>query len=78
MSERMEEFMFLGLRMMAGVSEEEFFRKFGISMMDVYGDVIKKYQSMDLISHKNNGRVALTEKGIDVSNSILSDFLLSD
>lgn len=75
---QMEEFMFLGLRMMAGVSEEEFFRKFGVSMMDVYGDVIKKYQSMDLISHKNNGRVALTEKGIDVSNSILSDFLLSD
>ena len=75
---QMEEFMFLGLRMMAGVSEKEFFRKFGISMMDVYGDVIKKYQTMDLISRKDNGRVALTEKGIDVSNSILSDFLLSD
>lgn len=76
--EQMEEFMFLGLRMMAGVSEEEFFRRFGSSMMDVYGDVIKKYQTMDLISRKDNGRVALTEKGIDVSNSILADFLLSD
>lgn len=76
--EQMEEFMFLGLRMMAGVSEEEFFRRFGSSMMDVYGDVIKKYQTMNLISRKDNGRVALTEKGIDVSNSILSDFLLSD
>ena len=76
--EHMEEFMFLGLRMMAGVSEEEFFRRFGSSMMDVYGDVIKKYQTMDLISRKDNGRVALTEKGIDVSNSILADFLLSD
>lgn len=75
---QMEEFMFLGLRMMAGVSEKEFFRKFGVSMMDVYGDVIKKYQTMDLISRKDNGRVALTDKGIDVSNSILSDFLLSD
>lgn len=76
--EQMEEFMFLGLRMMAGVSEEEFFRRFGSSMMDVYGDVIKKYQTMDLISRKDNGRVALTEKGIDVSNSIFADFLLSD
>lgn len=73
---QMEEFMFLGLRMMAGVSEKDFFRKFDVSMMDVYGDVIKKYQTMDLISRKDNGRVALTEKGIDVSNSILSDFLL--
>ncbi len=76
--EQMEEFMFLGLRMMAGVSEEEFFRRFGSSMMDVYGDVIKKYQKMDLICRKDTGQVALTEKGIDVSNSILADFLLSD
>lgn len=76
--EQMEEFMFLGLRMMAGVSEEEFFRRFGSSMMDVYGDVIKKYQKMDLIRRKDTGQVALTEKGIDVSNSILADFLLSD
>lgn len=76
--EQMEEFMFLGLRMMAGVSEEEFFRRFGSSMMDVYGDVIKKYQKMDLICRKDTGQVTLTEKGIDVSNSILADFLLSD
>ena len=47
-------------------------------MMDVYGDVIKKYQKMDLICRKDTGQVALTEKGIDVSNSILADFLLSD
>lgn len=76
--EQMEEFMFLGLRMMAGVSEEEFFRRFGSSMMDVYGDVIKKYQKMDLICRKDTGQVTLTEKGIDVSNSILANFLLSD
>lgn len=76
--EQMEEFMFLGLRMMAGVSEEEFFRRFGSSMMDVYGDVIKKYQKMNLICRKDTGHVTLTEKGIDVSNSILADFLLSD
>lgn len=76
--EQMEEFMFLGLRMMAGVSEEEFFRRFGSSMMDVYGDVIKKYQKMDLICRKDTGQMTLTEKGIDVSNSILADFLLSD
>lgn len=74
---QMEEFMFLGLRMMAGVSEQEFYQRFGISMMEVYGDVIKKYQKMDLLCRRDTGRVALTEKGIDVSNSILSDFLLN-
>lgn len=75
---QMEEFMFLGLRMMAGVSEQEFYQRFGISMMEVYGDTIKKYQKMNLICCKDTGRVALTDKGIDVSNSILSDFLLND
>ena len=74
---QMEEFMFLGLRMMAGVSEQEFYQRFGISMMEVYGDIIKKYQNMDLLCRRDTGRVALTEKGIDVSNSILSDFLLN-
>ena len=69
--------MFLGLRMMAGVSEQEFYQRFGISMMEVYGDIIKKYQNMDLLCCRDTGRVALTEKGIDVSNSILSDFLLN-
>ena len=44
---QMEEFMFLGLRMMAGVSEQEFYQRFGISMMEVYGDVIKQYQHID-------------------------------
>lgn len=75
---QMEEFMFLGLRMRAGVSEREFYQRFGISMMEVYGDIIKKYQKMNLICRKDTGRVALTDKGIDVSNSILSDFLLGD
>ena len=75
--DEMAEFMFLGLRMMAGVSEQEFYQRFGISMMEVYGDIIKKYQNMDLLCRRDTGRVALTEKGIDVSNSILSDFLLN-
>ena len=74
---QMEEFMFLGLRMMEGVSEQEFYQRFGTPIMEVYGDVIMKYQRLGLICRKSTGRVALTEKGIDVSNSILSDFLLS-
>ena len=40
--EQMEEFMFLGLRMTAGVSCEEFRLLFGQDMEEVYGDVIHK------------------------------------
>ena len=40
--EQMEEFMFLGLRMMEGVSEKTFREAFGRELMEVYGSVIRK------------------------------------
>lgn len=40
--EQMEEFMFLGLRMMKGVSPAEFYSQFGVSMEEIYGPVIAK------------------------------------
>lgn len=74
-SRLMEEYMFLGLRMMQGVSAEEFYNHFGRSVYDVYGCVIRKYEDMGMLSD-NGGIITLTEKGIDVSNVILADFLL--
>lgn len=75
--ERMEEFMFLGLRMMRGVSEEEFYRRFGRTMEEVYGAVLKKYLDLGLL-RQEGGRVFLTERGIDVSNTVFCDFLLDE
>lgn len=76
---QMEEFMFLGLRMTEGISEKEFYKRFGVSLMDVYGNVIQKYQKIGMLQRiADTGRIALTEQGIDVSNRILSDFILSE
>lgn len=72
---RMEEFMFLGLRLMQGVSREKFAERFGISMEEVYGTVIQTYVEQGLLAW-NQGNLQLTEKGIDVSNYIMADFLL--
>ena len=72
--DQMAEFMFVGLRMMCGVSEEEFQRKFGKDMEDVYGDILKKQQSLGLLA-RENGRVFLTAKGIDVSNMVMAEFV---
>lgn len=79
--DRIEEFMFLGMRRMEGVSCQEFFRQFQKNLYDVYGSVIEKYQKQGLIqilSTDNDDRIALTEEGILVSNSIFSDFLLDE
>lgn len=75
LEERMEEFMFLGLRMMQGVSGSEFLERFGQNMWNVYGTVLPKLQEQGLIE-VNAPWVRLTELGIDVSNAVLCEFLL--
>ncbi|WP_244833293.1 radical SAM family heme chaperone HemW [Clostridium sp. BJN0001] len=71
----MEEFMFMGLRMIEGISEDEFFRKFNKKIDDVYSSVLIKHISEGLLA-RNNGRIYLSKKGIEVSNYVMSDFIL--
>ncbi len=75
LEDRMEEFMFLGLRMMRGVDGSVFMERFGQNMWNVYGDVIRKLEARGLLEVELP-MVRLTEFGIDVSNSVLSEFLL--
>ena len=71
----MEEFMFLGLRMNEGISEEEFYRQFGKTVDEVYRPVLEKYRKLDLL-WRTGGRIGLTAQGISVSNTVMADFLL--
>ncbi len=73
--EQMEEFMFLGMRMLAGVSKNVFFEKFGVDMEAVYGTVIAKYVEMGLLMWSEEW-LRLTREGISLSNQIFADFLL--
>lgn len=75
LEDKMEEFMFVGLRMMKGVSGSEFLERFGLNMWNVYGDVLKKLEQQGLIEVEAP-MVRLTERGIDVSNVVLSEFLI--
>lgn len=75
MGDRMEEFMFLGLRMTEGVSEHEFYGRFGKNIYEVYGDVLEKMQGLGLL-WREKGRIALTDRGTDVSNMVMAEFLL--
>ena len=73
--DEMGEFMFLGLRMTEGVSEEAFQEYFHVSVEKIYGRVIEKYIRQGLLE-KRNGRIFLTRRGIHVSNAVMADFLL--
>lgn len=69
------EFMFMGLRMNCGVSKEEFIRRFGVTPEEKYGAVIEKHIRNGLLQNEKN-YIRLTEKGRDVSNYVMADFLL--
>ena len=73
--EQMEEFMFLGLRMMEGVSKQEFADSFGKDLDEVYGSALQKWIQMKMMSLHGN-MISLTDAGIDVSNTVLSSFVL--
>ena len=72
---RMEEFMFLGLRMMCGISRIDFDERFKKDIYEVYGPVLNKYIDQGLLATYED-RIYLTDQGIDVSNVVLADFIL--
>lgn len=74
-SKQMEEYMFLGLRMSEGVSSKKFEKQFGVSLETIYDEVVNKSLKEELIQRKGE-RIYLTEKGIDLSNLVMSRFLL--
>lgn len=76
--EEMEETMFLGLRMIKGVSLQAFESLYGVSMEKVYGKVIHKHRSNGLLEvdvEAGEKYLRLTKRGLDVSNYVMSDFL---
>lgn len=74
-NDQMEEFMFLGLRMMKGISKKEFYKRFHVDIEDVYGKIIEKYIKKQLLIEIGD-RLYLSDAGIDVSNVIMAEFLL--
>jgi oxygen-independent coproporphyrinogen-3 oxidase len=78
-ADMMEEFMFLGLRKMDGVSYAEFNSLFGCDIMSVYsGQIEKNCRNGLLEEYTANGGLPylrLTERGIDISNVVMSDFI---
>ncbi|WP_343247385.1 radical SAM family heme chaperone HemW [Diplocloster hominis] len=74
-TEQMEEFMFLGLRMMEGISLGEFHDQFHRSFWDIYASVFRKLEDQGLLVREKN-RIFLSDKGIDVSNYVMASFLM--
>lgn len=76
MKAQMEEYMFLGLRKTAGISRKEFEETFKTPVEAVYGDIILRFQKERLLAMRE-GRIYLTDRGMDVANYVMSEFLIT-
>ena len=71
----MSEFMYLGLRMIEGVTRDEFREAFNTDIETIYASVLQSLKNQNLLTI-DGGRIRLTDLGIDVSNQVLACFLL--
>lgn len=73
--EEMAEFMFLGLRLREGICSKDFAKRFGISLEERYGKTIEELKQKGLLYAPRQGWLALTDRGVDVSNQVFVEFL---
>lgn len=73
---QIEETMFLGLRVLEGVSKEHFREQFSCELRVVYRKELEKLEQEGLLEEEGDF-VRLTSRGIDLSNPVLAEFLLS-
>lgn len=73
-SDRMSEYVMMALRTAGGINFEVFKNRFGKDFKEVYPSQISKFAPTDFV--KITDKVfALTEKGFDVSNTIMCEFV---
>ena len=72
--DEMAEYMFLGLRLLKGVSDQEFVYRFGVSMLEVYKAQIDKLNKAGLV-RLDGETVKLTSKGLDLANIVFMEFV---
>lgn len=81
LKDKIEEAMFMGLRMNEGLDLQVLSKKLGADLKGMYSEKIEKLVGQRLLKRvvKNGSEmIALTNKGIDLSNSVFVEFLLED
>ncbi len=72
--EKMSEYMFLGLRLIDGISKEKFEDRFNQNIFETYGSKLERLKRKQLIDIENN-RVRLTNLGLDLANQVFVEFV---
>jgi len=71
---RARETAMLMLRMRQGIDTEEFHQQTGFEVQKLFAEELKKFEGLGFLRYED-GRIALTEEGVMVADSILAQFL---
>lgn len=74
--EDVEEYVFMGMRLLKGIHKPSFEERFGVTMESLYEEAIDRHVKEGLLVNTADN-LRFTDKGIEFSNHVLSDFLLS-
>ncbi|GAA0862461.1 radical SAM family heme chaperone HemW [Paraclostridium tenue] len=72
--DKIEEFIFMGLRMNEGINLEVFKERFKIDFYELYKDVLDKLLERELVK-LDKFNLSLTQKGREISNSVFIEFI---
>jgi oxygen-independent coproporphyrinogen-3 oxidase len=68
------DFMILGLRLMSGISVDEFASRFGLTVEDAFGAALTRHLGLGLLVREGD-RIRLTERGMLLANEVFVDLL---
>lgn len=72
--DKIEEFIFMGLRMNEGINIDVFKERFDTDFYDIYQEVMDKLLKRELVRFDGKN-ISLTQKGREISNSVFIEFL---
>lgn len=72
--DKIEEFIFMGLRMNEGINIDIFKERFDTDFYDIYQEVMDKLIKRELVRFDGKN-ISLTQKGREISNSVFIEFL---
>ncbi|MGI6215824.1 MAG: coproporphyrinogen III oxidase, partial [Christensenellales bacterium] len=74
LKEQMFEYAMLGFRMTDGIDKQDFFNRFNMEFMQIYGERLMPSIKKGLVEETEH-HIRLTKSGMDIMNSILLDIM---
>lgn len=74
LSEQIQDAIFLGLRLIAGINLTNFKTRYQVDLLEKYQQIIQKHQKNGLLNIEENN-LKLTPKGLFLSNEVMVDFI---